>query len=293
MERRTCYILIICALLLNSGGTLGQTISADSLANRQRSIGVYSGIEHNLYLDPLTTPLIYKGDGAKFGISYQCQNTKSQINIALEYATINEVAKYHQDRVLYITPLEYFPEIDITGDTVLQARISVAKLQHFGLGMAYYKQLMPKDKKHMTIHIGASIDCHLRIPPAENVIIFTPLWLNEFNLGIKGDYTPNSKIHISLGAEIALFSLAARLPYSISPVEPNTNVYTSAFSMLKVVSWNTYQSGKAFFILEYSLQRRTAFHLNICGYYLHYQYPESIRFIQSNSTIGITYNLIK
>ena len=293
MERRTYYILIICVLLLKSGGILGQTISTDSLANRQRSIGVHSGIEHNLYLDPLTTPLIYKGDGVKFGISYQCQNTKSQININLEYATLNEIAKYHQDRVLYITPLEYFPEIDITGDTVLQARISVAKLQHFGLGMAYYKQLMPKDKKHLAINIGASIDCHLRIPPAENVIIFTPLWLNEFNLGIKGDYTPNSKIHISLGAEIALFSLAARLPYSISPVEPNTSVYTSAFSMMKVVSWNTYQSGKAYLVFEYSLRRRTALQLTMRCYYFHYRDPESIRFIQSSSTIGVTYNLIK
>lgn len=293
MELRTYYTLIIFTLLLKSGDLLAQATSADSLTTRQYRIGIHSGLEHNLYLDPLTTPLIYKGDGLKFGISYQCQNIKSQMNITLEYTSMSEIAKYHQDRVLYITPLEYFPEIDITGDTVLRARISEAKLQHMGFCMTYYKKMMPKHNKQMAINIGAGIDSHLRIPPAENVILFTPLWLNEFNLGIKGQYSPNSKIDISIGAEIAIFSLAARLPYSISPVEPNTSVYTSALSMIKVVSWNSYQSGKAFLIFEYSLQRRTALQLSINCYYLHYRDPESIRFIQSSSNIGVTYNFIK
>lgn len=286
-------LLSTLAMLFSVHGIIRAQINLPASMGFSSTIGLHTGLEHNLYLDPLTTPLIYKGDGVKFGISYQCQNIKSQMNITLEYASMSEIAKYHQARVLYITPLEYFPEIDIAGDTVLRARISEAKLQHFGFCMTYYKKMMPKHNKHMAINIGGSINSHLRIPPAENVIIFTPLWLNEFNLGVKGNYSPNSKIDISLGAEIAIFSLAARLPYSISPVEPNTSVYTSAFSMMKVVSWNSYQSGKAFLIFEYSLQRRTALQLTINCYYLHYRDPESIRFIQSSSNIGVTYNFIK
>ena len=237
----------------------------------------------------MATPLIYIGNGIQLGLDYRRQSIKSLLDISIDYTFLNEKAKYHQDRTLYITPLEFIPEIAILGDTILEARVLPAKLPHIGLQIAYYQKVKPNRIKRIATYVGASFASDMRLPTSDNVIVFTAIWLNEFSIAVKGSYAFNSKLKILCGAELPVFSLAVRLPYSISPVEPNEGVYKSAFSNIKAVTWNKYQSIRALFELEYLLSRRITLQLNYSSYYLRYSDPGRIHFLQTNSTAGIYY----
>lgn len=286
-------LLSTLAMLFSGHGIIRAQINLPASTGFCSTIGLHTGLEYNLYLDELATPLIYKGNGIQIGLDYNRQKIKSEWDISLDYADLGEKAKYHQDRILYITPLEYIPELDITGDTILQAKIFPAKLPHLGLRIAWYRKIGPNKVRRIATCWGASFAGNLRIPVSDNVIVFTPIWLNEFSFAVKSSYAFNSNLQLSLGAELPAFSIVTRLPYSISPVEPNTGVYESALSNVRIETWNNYQSARAFLGINFLLRKRIMLRFNFSSYYLHYSNPKSIHFLQTNSTIGFSYNLSK
>ena len=159
-------------------------------------------------------------------------------------------------------------------------------MPHAGLGIAYYRNIIPTKNKRTTVYMGGSFSSNIRI--YEGLVGgFSPYWLNELNIAMKSDYRFNSKLKISIGAELPVFSLPIRHPYSLSTIAPNNK--STVFSPIKAVTWNKYQSVSAFIDIDYLLNRRFALQLNISCYYLRYSYPKSIHFLQHNSTIGISY----
>lgn len=265
---------------------LAQAISHSSII-RKNKIGLHSGIEQNLYLDKLTTPLVYKGYGIPLGLSYHKQNDNSQFDLSLTYTGLKEKSKYHPNRILYINPLEYIPEIDISGDTVLHAKIGSARLPHFSLLAAYYRRIRSNKARCLATYVGGSFSSNVCIPESDNVIVFTPIGLNQFNIAFKSSYELHPQLSFSFGISLPVCTWAIRLPYSLSPVEPNKGIYKSAFSNGRVVSWNKYQSLNAFLTIDYLLHKRIALQLNLFSRYLHYSYPKSIRFLQYNFVSGI------
>ena len=289
MKRPILLVVTLFSLFVVQESILAQTIPADSSALKNR-IGFHFGLEHNLYLDELVTPLIYNGNGVQFDVNYQRKNIKSLFEITIDYAALHEKAKYHPDRILYITPLEFLPEIAINGDTILDAKVSPASLPHVGFYIAYFRKINPTKKHRTSLYLGGSFCSNIRIPESNNVVAFSPVWLNELNLDMKSSYEFNSKLKVSIGAELPVFSLPFRLPYSISPVEPNKGIYKSVFSDIKAATWNKYQSVNALIGIDYLLNKRFVLQLNASGYYLRYSYPKSIHFLQNNFTGGISYS---
>jgi len=268
--------------------TIGNAQTSDTISFKNQ-FSIHSGLEHNLYLDDQATPLIYRGNGVQTGIEYKRCSDVSEIEVALGSAAMRENAKYHEERTLYITPLEYIPELDITGDTLLHARILPAKLPHFSLNFAGFRKKAVDPQKKMFFFFGAGLASNMRIPTSDNVIVFTPIWLNDINAIIKYSYQINPVLRIKSGVSLPLFAMAVRLPYSISPVEPNKGIYSSALSNCKLVSWNKYQSANLFLEIAFRLNKKLVIELKANCYYLRYSSPASIHFFQTNSTLGITY----
>jgi hypothetical protein len=273
----------ICFLiLLFSSSIRAQTIDS---SQHKKTIGLHVGSAYNLYLDQQTSPLIYKANGLLFGINYSKMKVKSLVDFTMEYGNLDVVAKYHKNRTLFKTP-----ERGANGNIVKEDRVPLVKLHHIYLRFAYFKSINLTSSKRVTTYLGGSFATNARIPLSDDVVLFTPIGINELNIALKTSYEFNSKLKLSLSAELPVLAINIRLPYSISPVEPNKGVYLSSLSHTKIVTWNKYQAGRASMQIDYNANRRFGFLFNLSCSYFSYDYPKRINFLQTNSKIGINYS---